>query len=81
MSDDKYPENEKLAMFDSERRAVAWFLEWLDEQGITLCERRGATDYLVPSGLQGEAIILKWLEIDPKKLEDERRAMLESLGE
>lgn len=78
--DGKYPECEKLAREDKRRTAVIHFLEWCAEQRIELAkmDERGHLD---PVMERDDQIVLRWLEIDPQKLEDERREMLESLGE
>lgn len=75
----KYPECEKLAREDKRRTPVLHFLEWCQEQGIELAKMDGR-GHLDPVMERDEEIVLRWLEIDPKKLEGERRAMLEALG-
>lgn len=73
---DEYPESEKLAEVATEMRAIRAFLDWADEeQGLELEPRdrwrtRSSTDVL----------LYEHFGIDEKKLEAERRAMLEKLA-
>lgn len=48
------------------------FLEWLEEQGVTVEWQPGQ---------KPEDMLLRFLDIDPDQLEDERRALLEEAQE
>lgn len=79
---------EKLNSVGDERRTLNEFLEWLEtEQGIALCNREQTDSgfakhgYYEPIRKKHEELVFEFLEIDPKKLEDERRAMVEDLQE
>lgn len=78
----KYPEHEKMKV---EKAAygltdVASFLEWMDEQGWTICERDARDEYNpveVALAPHREKLFAKYVGIDIKKIDDEKRAMLE----
>lgn len=83
----KYPECTKLALVGDKRRELNAFLEWLREEkkielgDMEAVERTGAI-YPVRYGLDGyDKLVLEYLEVDPVKLEEERRAMLDELQE
>lgn len=74
----EYPESEKLSRLKEERGAVQEFLDWAEGEGMHLMRwgARGGQAYPV---FGRDDIIYRWLEIDPTKLETERRAMLASM--
>jgi len=82
----EYPEHEKLKLVSSSSHTIAFFLEWLGAQGIALCER-----YVNPeSGRDGEYVrvrkstedlLASYYGIDLKKIEEEKRAMLDAMRE
>lgn len=53
------------------------FLDFLNEQGISLCILSGHTFF--PCHKKGEDLIYECYNIDPEKLEKERRELLESI--
>ena len=70
-----YPECEKLAA--SQHRHLADFVNWLADNGYGIGHYDdGALQHL---GCGSYELILQYLEIDPRKLEEERRAMLAAL--
>ena len=90
----KTPMCEKLSAASEQRSTITEFLDWLGEQGIVPCKIHTHTDachedgkrvcgyrtdeyYSVHEG--PSKMILRFLEIDEKQLEDERQALLESL--
>lgn len=82
----EYPEHDKLTKLNGANQHVGDFLEWLGEQGITLCTRydgpRGEGAYhdeLVPHHRNREELIAAHFGIDRNKLEKEKRVMLEKL--
>jgi hypothetical protein len=77
MSD--FPEHDKLELVKNRSQTVGEFLEWLrDESGWTLCEEF-TVDNFVPIHLTTEKILAKYFDIDPEKLEAEKRKMLASI--
>ena len=80
MARSKYPECEKLSRHGDERRQIAQFLEWCQEQRIELgvWTSGESWDSFDPLSGQHDTIIMRWLGIDEKKLETERRAMLDA---
>jgi len=84
----EYPECEKLSGVSDEKRTLLEFFEWLGEQGEEndhgwyLCEwTEGNHSNNVTVRKRTNEIIHSFLEIDDKKLEDERRTMLSKLQE
>jgi hypothetical protein len=75
----KYPMCEKLSDNADERRTVNEFLEWLQEKGIWLCDRDQGSNFADyrPITKRADDLLLEFLEIDPKALEAERRAILD----
>lgn len=85
-SDVKYPECEKLSGSRNELLKLREFTEWLGENGITLCSHepthyasKGGEYYQITENI--ESVIFRFLGIDAKKLEEERRALLEATQE
>lgn len=74
----EYPESERLSKFSDERGAVLEFLEWAEGEGVHLMRwaEKGSLAYFAEAR---DTLIYRWLEIDPDKLEQERRDMLASL--
>jgi hypothetical protein len=78
----KYPMCEKLREGHPQRLKLVEFMEWLSQNGLTLCTHEpthfashGGTYYQTTESLDN--IALRFLEIDQRKLEVERRTMLE----
>lgn len=70
-----YPEAEKLAGVRDEMASASDFIEWCNNHGIWLCRNDGGpVMFTITESLS--ALILRWQEIDPIKLENERRAMI-----
>lgn len=65
MTTGEYPECEKLAAIHDERRAITEFIEWAGH--------RIGSERL-------DELIMEFYDIDPDKLETERREMLEAYG-
>lgn len=74
-----HPEHEKLAAIKDKSQAIGGFLEWLEEQGITLCTLPENSDYFVPCHMPIQQRLAKYFDIDLNKLEQEKQAMLEEL--
>lgn len=76
----EYPEHEKLSAVSDESQAVGEFIVWLsDERGILLAERQGFEFLPISASIQ--SLLSEFFEIDMKKIEAEKRQMLEELKE
>jgi hypothetical protein len=61
-----------------EVRAILHFLEWLEDQGLIVCSfSEGNRDNYNPIMERQENLALRYLEIDPVKLEEDRRKLLD----
>lgn len=83
MSNEEYPECEKLARVSAERATLSDFFEWLNQRGMFLCTYTYAPDSSRPWPVSesDDTLIMQYLEIDQIALEKERRAMLARLSE
>ena len=88
-----YPECEKLLKVKTESHAIGNFLEWLEQNGMQVAEwqdgegneynddRTANIDYVpegwFPTKKSIETLLAAHFDIDMKKVEDERREMLE----
>lgn len=82
--DDYYPEHAKLAKVKDESQKIGQFLDWLTNERpngvIFLCERHPTHqvgDLWVPFDKGIEKLLAEYFGIDEKKLEAEKRQMLE----
>lgn len=73
-----YGEINKHASVLSHMNTVREFLEWLDGRQIELGSREFHGERLLPHHEDREAMLNRFFEIDTVKLENERRALLES---
>jgi len=88
-----YPECEKLNERTKEWNAILPFMEWLTDKKIWLAHTITKREYYgedyedelmetmvpIPQSLVG--LLYEYFEVDPNKLESERRALLKSLRE
>jgi hypothetical protein len=75
---DEYPEHEKLKKIGATSQAFGEFLEWLqNEKRIRLCTTVEGDDELRLVHTPITDWLAQYFEIDLKKLEEEKRAMLE----
>lgn len=75
---DKYPEHEKLKEIQPDSQKIGEFLEWLqDEKRLELCHFVG--DELVPSYTSKMQLLAEFFEIDQKKIEEEKQAMIDEM--
>lgn len=87
--DAKYPEHVKLRAVKPDADVIASFLEWLDTEDLTICRIDGNGDYetaFIEYAGQTRfasisALLEAYFEIDPWKLDDEKKAMLEECRE
>jgi hypothetical protein len=71
-----YPEHEKLRARQTEASTLSSFIDFLAEQQWEIAEYDDVSERLFTIRLRPEEIIGMFLEIDPKKLEKEKQAML-----
>jgi len=75
----EYPEHDKLMRFRKEADAIGGFLELLESKGIVLATRDDFGDLRGLGAGRWAALIGEYLEVDPEKLEMEKRAMIDKL--
>lgn len=87
------PETGKMLAVKDQSTAIGGFLEWLDEKGLWLCRSATKEDTrdddgestgtregdLLPVYKSKEILLAEYFNIDLKKVEKEKRALLESL--
>lgn len=75
-----YPEHEKMKAIAEESQKQGDFLQWLMDHGYALCERRKSevTPYW-PTYKTISTLLALYHKIDLKKIEQEKRAMLEEI--
>jgi hypothetical protein len=93
---DKFLEHAKMKAVIAQSRTIGAFIDWLQQEReprMELCERRtftvrgaGGEDYetspeWVPSCGSVERLLAEYFGIDLKKIEDEKRQMLDELRE
>ncbi len=85
VTDPEHPEHAKLEAVKDQSQAIGDFLEWLGNDRpdgpIFLCERRRDVEIdniWVPTGASAEKLLAEYFDIDTKKLEAEKRAILEA---
>lgn len=75
----KLPEHEKLKAIQPKSQAIGEFLEWAGEQGMALAsygDERGDRETLFHVSRSKENLLAEFFEIDLKKLEAEKEAIL-----
>lgn len=75
----KYPEHEKLKKRERDALLIGNFYDFIQEQGWELAEWSNEAERLIKVYKRPEEIIGLFLGIDPKKLEAEKRAMLDEI--
>lgn len=75
----KYPLHEMMSECSEERNTVQNVIDWLDEQGWTICElfKGHADDRYAPVAHSKEQIIARYFGVDLQAFDDEKRAMLD----
>lgn len=78
-----YPEHTKLSAIKDKSQAIGQFLEWLPEQGITLCgfvgEDKTSHAHYYPYQKTIQQLLSEYFEIDLEVLEKEKQQMLEKI--
>lgn len=77
MSNQDYPECEKLSLHSSEMATIRSFMEWASGQGLEFGQWNG--NRFETANINTESLLHQHFEIDEKKIESERRAMLASM--
>lgn len=79
----KYPLCTRLSGLDTEHRTLVNFMEWItgEREGkhYELARLEGQNNFLTPCMERIDNLIFEFLGIDGKKLEKERRKMLEEI--
>ncbi len=81
-AEQQYSEHDKLKKVQPQSQAIGQFLEWLlDAKQYVICalDEKGYSWYPVRDSI--EDLLYAYFEIDPKKIEQEKRAMLEEIRE
>jgi len=77
----KYPECEKMSAVREESQAIGQFLDWLcGEKEYEICSYKDG-DILTPIRFSIENLLAEFFDIDLKKVEKEKHAMLVALRE
>lgn len=86
MTEEKYPEHAKLKDIQEKSQWLGEFLEWLfNNKHIELAQYKGTfrkdDERLVPASISHDPNVLlaEYFEVDLKKLELEKRAMLDEI--
>jgi hypothetical protein len=75
----EYPEHNKLKAIREKSQAVGEFLDWLPEEGITLCSFSDENEHYYPCQLTIQQLLAKYFQIDLEVLEKEKQHMLEEI--
>jgi hypothetical protein len=76
---DKYPEHTKLKEIQPQSQKVGEFLEWLQENGYTICTFDKKHGEYASAYISIPQMLAKFFEIDSEKIEAEKQAMLEEI--
>lgn len=68
----RYPEHEKVKAVRDKSQVCGEFFEWLEEQGVEMSDFDGRV-------ITVHAALHRYFDIDQKKLDDEKRQMLEGI--
>lgn len=76
----EYPEHEKLKQIQRESQTIGEFIEWLESNGMVVCEwTDGNCDNWMRTTLSTNRLLAKFFDIDLDKLEAEKRQMLDEM--
>lgn len=75
----KYPEMAKWDKAHNEAQAILSFHEWLSSKRFQLAYYPPDREHLYPINQTWDNLVYEYFEIDPTKLEHERRDLLNSL--
>ena len=74
-----YPEHEKLHLIKDKSQEIGSFLEWLQDDAKIILAEYDEMDFLYPIYIRTEELLAKYFNIDLKKIEQEKRAMLDEI--
>lgn len=77
-SEPKYPEHERLKARQEEHHFISEFLEWCENNEITLTEMESIDIGRVPIIVYPADVIARYFEIDQRKFEAEKLLMLKA---
>lgn len=75
-----YPEHDKLVALDGSNQTIGDFIEWLNDNRYVICEWQNSGDEergYYPVHRSPASWISQYFQIDPVKIEQEKRAMLD----
>jgi len=77
----EYPEHEKMKTVQENSQIIGEFLEWLSSKNLSLCKWQ---DGVTGEGYYAyhfsiEELLAEFFNIDLKKVEEEKKSMLESI--
>jgi hypothetical protein len=75
---EKYPNCELLASKSDEHRTIMEFLDGIGEVQLAKWHHEDGVDNMFPVNNK-ERVVLEYLGVDPVELENERRAILDSI--
>ena len=79
MSEPLYPEHEKLLAIKDSSQVIGVFLDWLSYKNFVIAEYPGGRGELYPITQDSSKLLAEFFEIDERKLEKEKRAMLDAI--
>jgi hypothetical protein len=77
--DAEYPEHEKLQTVQDKSQVCGEFLEWLNENGYSICETQEKYPPFLPTRKSFTTLLDQFFDINGKALENEKRQMLKEL--
>jgi len=76
-----YPEHERLKALEGKNQTIGEFIEWLSDNRYIICEWHNLGDEdargYYPVNRSPQSWIAQYFQIDPAKIEAEKRAMLD----
>lgn len=81
MTDPSYPEHEKLLARPAEHETIVAFLNWLNDQGYTVCNFNKGWEHSHYQPINGNeaSLVAGFFGVDEKALEKEKREILRAL--
>lgn len=78
--EDKYPQHAALRALNGANQIVGDFIEWLGENGLTICHWSGGSrgEY-APTFKNRDRLLAEFFEIDQDALSHEKDAMVEEM--
>lgn len=73
------PEMDKIKAVQDQSQTIGEFLEWLSEEGFTICELAEDRDLFLPHRRSIEERLGDYFEIDTEEAERERQRILDAI--